>query len=625
MTITIRVVARINPLRLRALFFAALFGSLQFAGQAHVLGQASVLDTPDKLWRDFSPERPDLEIETIKSWHEGQADFETLRFTAEREPEGRVRVFAIRGAPSDGTHLPGILHIHGGGQTASLDWVRFWTSRGYVCISYDFTGPWAGRKEVTDWGPIAQGNLAQANGGLLVRPTPRSSSWFHWAVVARRALTLLSYHPKVNRDRLGIFGVSIGGTLCWLVAATDDRVKTAVPIYGCGYNFDKRREVWGLPAPSPDIALFNRVLAPEAYASNVRRPLMLLDATNDFHGWMDNAYEILTKVRAPTRLAMTPRYNHHIDMAQGRNLPAWMDWQLRDGPPFPAEPKLSLRLDRQGDPVVDVRAGDAAPIDKVEVFYALGEKPPPNRFWRRAEPVKSGRSWHATLPVVQTHDPLRAFANVVYQSGVCLSTNLARAIPDRLGAARASLVWSSSPVAEPNEPGAPFVFATANTDPNVSIAYLVRSDDSARPDAVCLNPAVFGAHIDFAIVSHYIGDPGYAGRADQSLAFEYRGEFLADNRPDAGKALPSKSSALPGFSVKVIAHDWTPQSKSYVARVTTAASPNGWQRVVLPRSQFVAPDGTSLPTWSDLDKIEIRGVASKRNPPRFARFEWTSP
>ena len=68
---------------------------------------------------------------------------------------------AIRGAPSQGTHLPGILHIHGGGQTASLEWVRFWTSRGYVCTTYDFTGPWAGRKEVTDWGPIKQGNLAQ--------------------------------------------------------------------------------------------------------------------------------------------------------------------------------------------------------------------------------------------------------------------------------------------------------------------------------------------------------------------------------------------------------------------------------------------------------------------------------
>ena len=135
--------------------------------------------------------------------------------------------------------------------------------RGYVCTSYDFTGPWAGRKDVTDWGPITQANLAQANGGLQVRPTPHASSWYHWAVVARRALTLLSYHPKVDRDRLGIFGVSIGGTLCWLVAATDDRVKTAVPIYGCGYNYDRRKTAWGFPDLDPDLRLFKQVLAPD--------------------------------------------------------------------------------------------------------------------------------------------------------------------------------------------------------------------------------------------------------------------------------------------------------------------------------------------------------------------------
>ncbi|HET6324280.1 MAG TPA: acetylxylan esterase [Planctomycetaceae bacterium] len=584
--------------------------------------QAPILDTPEKVWRDFRSDTPDLEVETIRSWHENQGDFETLRFTAERESGGRVRVFAIRGAPSQGTHLPGILHIHGGGQTASLEWVRFWTSRGYVCTTYDFTGPWAGRKEVTDWGPIKQGNLAQANGGFQVRPTPHESSWYHWAVVARRALTLLSYHPKVDRDRLGIFGVSIGGTLCWLVAATDDRVKTAVPIYGCGYNVDPRKTAWGFPDLDPDITLFKRALAPEAYAADIRHPLLLLDATNDFHGWMDNAYEILAKVSAPSRVAFTPRYNHHIDGAQGRNLPAWMDWQLRGGPPFPAEPKLDVRLDRDSEPVAHVRPADDSHVTKVDVFYTLGEKPSPNRFWRRAATAKMGKSWQARLPVVQIDDPLLAFANVYYQSGVCLSTNLSRATPARLGIARASLVWSASPAADLSEPGAPFVAATANTDPNISPAYFVRSDDSARPDAICVNPALFGDRINLDLVSHYIGDPGYAGRDDQALSFEYRGAFLQENKPKAAGGAPDVEG--PGFTVQVTAHDWTPRAKTYVARVSVPQTATGWRKVTLSPSHFVAADKKPLSSWRDLDKIEIRGVGSKHDPPRFDHFEWAA-
>jgi dienelactone hydrolase len=578
------------------------------------------MDTPEKVWRDFRPDAPDLEIETIRRWHEDQADLETLRFTAERDSSGRVRVFAIRGAPTRGTRLPGILHIHGGGQTASLEWVRFWTRRGYVCTSYDFTGPWAGRKDVTDWGSIIQANLAQANGGLQVRPTPHASSWYHWAVVARRALTLLSYHPKVDRDRLGIFGVSIGGTLCWLVAATDDRVKTAVPLYGCGYNYDRRKTAWGFPDLDPDLRLFKQVLAPEAYAADIRHPLLLLDATNDFHGWMDHTYEILTKVSSPSRLAFTPRYNHHIGGAQGTNLPAWMDWQLRGGPPFPAGPKLDVRLDHDGEPLADVRPADSPHVTKVEVFYTLGEKPPPNRFWRRAETVKSTKSWQARLPVMQTGDPLRAFANIHYQSGICLSTNLARSIPSRLGAARASLAWSGSPPVERSEPGDPFVYATANTDPNVSPAYFVRSVDPDRPDAVCINPGIFGERMNFAIVSHYIGDPACSGRDGQSLTFEYKGAFLRDEESKPAGASADLEAA--GFTVQVTSHDWTPQAKTYRANVSAAGTATGWRKVSLSPSSLFTADKEPLRSWRDLEKIEIRGIGVKQDPPRFARFEW---
>ena len=149
----------------------------------------------------------------------------------------------------------------------------------------------------------------------------------------------------------------------------------------------------------------------------------------------------------------------------------------------------------------------------------------------RGEPQLPGARHEVRMPQQrQTGDPLREFANVYYQSGVCLSTSLARSIPMRLGTARASLMWSASPDAERSEPGDPFVFATANTDPNISPTYFLKSDDLARPNAVCVNPSIFGEHINFAIVSHYIGDAGYAGRDGQSFALEYKGTFFGDNK-----------------------------------------------------------------------------------------------
>lgn len=297
-----------------------------------------------------------------------------------------------------GKRLPGVLHIHGGGQTASLEWVRFWVRRGYVAVSFDFCGPLPGRMEFTDWGAIPHGNMAQAAGGFQVHPTPREPTWFHWAVASRRALTLLARHPQVNPKRQGISGISVGGTLCWMVAGSDPRVRTAAPIYGCGYNHDDRNVRWGLPELSPDLRIYKRVLSPEAHAPYVRCPLLFLNATNDFHGPMDYSFDTLRAARGPVRQAYTPRYNHHIEPEQGANLDRWMAWQLKDAAVFPSSPQVRMELDVDGVPAASARVNQAQSVERVEVYYSLRERMPQARFWRTATAERHGKEWRGPCP-----------------------------------------------------------------------------------------------------------------------------------------------------------------------------------------------------------------------------------
>ena len=265
---------------------------------SHARADEPVISSPAELWQGFDPAAEALEEEILKDWNEDGAHFQKLFFTAETVDGEKVRVFTIRGTPPEssraaGTKCAGILHIHGGGQTASLDWVKFWTQRGYACVSFDFCGPWEKRTEFTQWGPLKHCNMATSEGGLQVTPTPRASSWYHWTIAARRALTLLAQDPAVDRDRLGIFGISMGGTLTWMVAGSDDRVRAAVPIYGCGYNHDRSKSVWGFGELSPNLSLWQAAVSSEAHAPYIRCPLLLLNATNDFHGWLDYCPAIL--------------------------------------------------------------------------------------------------------------------------------------------------------------------------------------------------------------------------------------------------------------------------------------------------------------------------------------------
>ena len=112
-----------------------------------------------------------------------------------------------------------------------------------------------------------------------------------------------------------------------------------------------------------------------------------------------------------------------------------------------------------------------------------------------------------------------------YQSGVCLSTNLGRALPvaiHRISRVRHS--FGCSPNVEGDEAGARRL-SLAGPTPIRTSPSPISSATSADPETSAINPAPFGPRINFEIQTHYIGDPGYAGRDGMSLAFEYNGEF----------------------------------------------------------------------------------------------------
>lgn len=569
-----------------------------------LVAQTPMISSPRELWHDIDPRIEPLEEELITTWNDDEGTFEKLFFTGESIEGEKVRVFAIRGTPppnslAAGERWPGVLHIHGGGQTASLEWVKFWMRRGYACVSFDFCGRWEDRTEFTDWGPLKQGNMADAEGGLQILPTPRASSWYHWALISRRALTLLEQHSNVDRQRLGIFGVSVGGTLCWMVAGADERVRAAVPIYGCGYNYDNSKTAWGFEELSPELSAWQKSVSAEAHAPLIRCPVLLLNATNDFHGWLDDGPRILEAVPRGTRSAYSPNWNHHISASEAVNLPAWMDFALGDGAEFPKSPVVDIDLDQVGVPRARVTIDEHQEIVRVDVYYALGTQTPPNRFWRHIKATKNEHGWQASLPVMDIAQEARAFANVYYARPVCLSSNLAPFVPAQLGTAQATLAWS----AELNVPGG-WRYMAAHTDPSIERTYLLPPEDSGDPSELRPNVQLFGDRVPINVVSNFLGDPQFAGRPGMALAFDY------DGRIDGG------------LEVTITSQTWTPRSKSYRTKLSAEelAAESGIIRLTLDRLR--SENGEPPMAWAELDTLQIQGEAASEPAPVVGRFRW---
>ncbi len=562
----------------------------------------------EDLWADFDPRGLPLQVDIIREWTEDGARWKEFYFTGEVWEGTPVRVYAIYAEPVGASKLPGMLHIHGGGQTVDTEWLRYWNRRGYAAMTFNWGGEWPDRERYALWGKLEQGNHLHAN-NMTTLPDPKANSWYHWILVSRRALTFLEQQPGVDPERLGIFGISMGGSIVWNIAGIDDRVKAACAIYGVGWNsYPMDTAEPDRSADDPNIRAWRRLLDPEEYAPRAKCPILFLNASTDQHGTMDYTYRTLDDTPTVTRQVYTPRFRHHIEPEDAATLPLWMDWWLRDGPPLPETPGLSLGLDNAGVPSARIVPDRPAEVDHVRVYYGVENTYPLTRYARSPEATRSGDAWTASLPVSNIGAPLYAFATVYYTSGAALTSRLVKRIPAALGAA----VVTDEPsivLGDFREGWDGWFYVPAYTDPNRGDTYLLTTTGPDGVPALTINPDLMGPRL--RIGTHKVGDPKWRGHGAVSLRFLVHA--------DAANQL----------EVALLKGEFRPGGITYTAVVPLTGMP-GWQEIVLPRESFTSKDGAVPPAWEDICKLEMalyqpdqqHQIEWQGTPPLFAEFRW---
>ena len=151
-----------------------------------------------------------------------------------------TRAYGWLGMPkSNGSKVPAVVLVHGGGGSAFKEWVERWNEQGFAAISIAVEGqtdrkvdnddgkkiwhrhPWAGPSRVGIFGDSDE---------------PLTDQWMYHAVSQTiLAHTLMRTLPEVDSSKVGLMGVSWGGIITSIVMGIDSRFAFAIPVYGCGY------------------------------------------------------------------------------------------------------------------------------------------------------------------------------------------------------------------------------------------------------------------------------------------------------------------------------------------------------------------------------------------------------
>ena len=194
-----------------------------------------------------------------------------------------TKVFAYVGIPktaSEHNKVPAMVLVHGGLGKAEISWVKKWNDIGVAAIAMDLYGagpeddastpngkkkhPYAG---ISPWGDIAF--LADyENAGM-----------YQTVISVIHAHNLLRQNEKVDRDRIGIAGISWGGVTTTTTIGVDNRFLFAAPVYGCGY-LDQCKTGFGSSYDSVEKTIH---WDPANFAAKATMPVLYVNGDEDAH------------------------------------------------------------------------------------------------------------------------------------------------------------------------------------------------------------------------------------------------------------------------------------------------------------------------------------------------------
>ncbi len=79
--------------------------------------------TVEETWAGFDPRKEPLDVEVLKEWEEDGVVVKVLRYRIGTFKGQKAMMAAVYGYPKGAKNLPGLVQLHGGGQSAQSSFV----------------------------------------------------------------------------------------------------------------------------------------------------------------------------------------------------------------------------------------------------------------------------------------------------------------------------------------------------------------------------------------------------------------------------------------------------------------------------------------------------------------------
>jgi dienelactone hydrolase len=239
--------------------------------------------------------------------------------------------------------------------------------------------------------------------------------WFYQAVAdVIRANSLLRSFPEINRNKIGIHGISWGGVITCAVMGLDQRLAFAIPVYGCGFlyqtscpGFKKYFDAMS----DTELKAYKAKWDPSNYLPACSIPVLGYVGSNDpafpLDIWQKSM--LLTKGR---RMLCIPISNQHGHIWNQKEIFAFADAVVRNGKPL-----IRIGEARLLNGIVSAAVSDSV-IDKMLLCFTRDTCDWQHREWHTTPATMKDGRVYSTLPEGAT----ACYFNITDERGLVFSS-----------------------------------------------------------------------------------------------------------------------------------------------------------------------------------------------------------
>lgn len=319
----------------------------------------------------------------------------------EGDQDNRIYCAAAVPVDSTGEHtsFPVLFVFHGGGGHASgaLALALARKNPGCAAVAIDYNGQFTPTKgEATRW--ITMKSRFDDN-SLDLTEDPLNFRLYHIVQASRRVIDWVETQSWCDSERLGCVGISYGGTVSFILAGVDERIKLlAAMVSAGGFEGDYSqigRHQWIDPQGQGKIWLEH--FDPINYADRSDLDVFMELSSNDRFFWLSGAYRHKNAIGPDhAKWLVTPNADHHVGGPVWNDAsPIWIRSLFFGGDDIP---RFSDTEFFDEGKKVRTRIDSKQPISKVYLAWSAGNSVSCARYWLVKEAIREGEYWTVSLP-----------------------------------------------------------------------------------------------------------------------------------------------------------------------------------------------------------------------------------